>query len=129
MLKESAILLVDDDEIEQTLIGERLEARGFGVVRASNGEEALSMMSERPFPVLLTDWQMPVMDGIEFARQVRARGMDDTYIIMLTVRSEQSAIEMGYEAGIDDYINKQVTEVELLGRITAAFNTSNLRRS
>jgi two-component system, cell cycle response regulator len=124
-----SILVVDDDEIELALVGDQLEARGFDVVRASNGEEALAMMDERFFPVLLTDWQMPLMDGIELAERVRARGLDETYIVMLTMRDARFDYERGYSAGIDDYLTKKLPDVELHARITAAFNTAALRRS
>jgi two-component system, cell cycle response regulator len=124
-----SILIVDDDEIELALIGDQLEARGFDVVRASNGQEALELMDKRFFPVLLTDWQMPLMDGIELAERVRARGMDETYIVMLTMRDGRFDYERGYGAGIDDYLTKKLPDVELHARITAAFNTAALRRS
>jgi two-component system, cell cycle response regulator len=124
-----SILIVDDDEIELALVGDQLEARGFDVVRASNGQEALELMDKRFFPVLLTDWQMPLMDGIELAERVRALGMDETYIIMLTMRDGRFDYERGYGAGIDDYLTKKLPDVELHARITAAFNTAALRRS
>lgn len=124
-----SILIVDDDEIERSLIGDQLEARGFDVVRAANGQEALALMVQRYFPVLLTDWQMPVMDGIELAEQVRARGMDETYIVMLTMRDSAFDYERGYAAGIDDYLTKKLPDVELHARINAALNTAALRSS
>jgi diguanylate cyclase (GGDEF)-like protein len=124
-----SILVVDDDEIELALVGDQLEARGFDVVRASNGQEALALMNERFFPVLLTDWQMPLMDGIELAERVRARGMDETYIVMLTRRDGRFDYERGYGAGVDDYLTKKLPDVELHARITAAFNIAALRRS
>jgi two-component system cell cycle response regulator len=124
-----SILVVDDDEIELSLIGDQLEGRGFDVVRASNGQEALSLVDERFFPVLLTDLQMPLMDGIELAERVRARGMDETYIVMLTMRDGRFDYERGYAAGIDDYLTKKLPDVELYARINAAFNTAALRRS
>jgi diguanylate cyclase (GGDEF)-like protein len=122
-------LVVDDDEIALTLIGDQLEGRGFDVVRASNGQEALALIDERFFPVLLTDLQMPLMDGIELAERVRARGMDETYIVMLTMRDGRFDYERGYAAGIDDYLTKKLPDVELYARINAAFNTAALRRS
>lgn len=124
-----SILVVDDDEIELALIGGQLEARGLDVFRASNGKEALAMIEERFFPVLLIDWQMPLMDGIELAERVRARGMDETYIVMLTGRDGHFDYRRGYEAGIDDYLTKKLPDVELHARITAAFGTAALRHS
>ncbi|MDP9082981.1 MAG: response regulator, partial [Pseudomonadota bacterium] len=124
-----SILVVDDDEIELALIGDQLAARGLDVSRASNGKEALAMIEQRFFPVLLTDWQMPLMDGIELAERVRARGMDETFIVMLTGRDGRFDYRRGYEAGVDDYLTKKLPDVELYARITAAFGTAALRRS
>lgn len=123
------ILIVDDDELERALIGDRLEARGFGVSQAAQGQEALAILEKRSFPVLLVDWQMPVMDGIELTERVRARGMQDTYIIMLTARDGDFDYERGYQAGVDDYLTKKVHDPELLARIHAGFNTFALRRA
>jgi len=112
-----------------TLIGDQLEARGFDVVRASNGQEALALISERYFPVLLTDWQMPLMDGIELTKRVRARGIHETCIVMLTIQDDRFDYERGYAAGVDDYVSKKHADIELHARINAACNTAALRRS
>src|ERR1700676_3517222 len=122
------ILVVDDDEMALTLIGDQLEARGFDVVRASNGQEALALISERYFPVLLTDWQMPLMDGIELTKRVRALGLHETCIVMLTIRDGRVDYERGYAAGVDDFLSKKLADVELHARINAACNTAALRR-
>jgi two-component system cell cycle response regulator len=124
-----SILLVDDDEVVLTLIRKMLESRGLDVVQASNGRDALALISERPFSVLLTDWRMPQMDGIELARQVRARGMDETCIVMHTVRDGLFDYEAGYKAGVDDYLTKRPPDVAWYARINAAFDTAALRRS
>jgi sigma-B regulation protein RsbU (phosphoserine phosphatase) len=122
-----SILIVDDDELERALIGDRLDARGFEVAHAADGREALAMLEKQSFPVLLIDWQMPVMDGIELTERLRARGMADTYIIMLTARDSNFDYERGYAAGVDDYLSKKVREAELLARIHAGFSTFALR--
>jgi len=123
-----SILVVDDDEIELALVGDQLESRGFHVVRSSNAKDALTLMVEQRFPVLLTDLQMPGMDGIDLTRRVRARGLDDAYIIMLTMRDASFDYERGYAAGVDDYLTKKLPDVELHARISAAFKTSAQRR-
>jgi DNA-binding response OmpR family regulator len=123
------ILIVDDDELERILIADRLEARGFDVTRAANGEEALAILERACIPVLLVDWSMPVMNGIELTEQLRARGMDDSYIIMLTGRDTTIEFEEGYRAGVDDYLTKKIRDTELLARIHAGFSTYSLRRA
>jgi DNA-binding response OmpR family regulator len=123
------ILIVDDDELERALISDRLEARGFEVALAANGAEALALLEGPVVPVLLVDWSMPVMNGIELTERLRARGMDDSYIIMLTARDTNLDYEAGYRAGVDDYLTKKVRDTELLARIHSGFSTFALRRS
>jgi DNA-binding response OmpR family regulator len=123
------LLIVDDDELELALIADRLVGAGFEVQRALNGEEALAMLSRRWMPVVITDWQMPVMDGIAFTEELRARGVEDTYVIMLTMRESSMDYERGYHAGVDDYLTKKLPDAELFARIHAGFNTLALRRS
>jgi DNA-binding response OmpR family regulator len=123
------ILVVDDDELELALVCDRLEHCGFDVRRAANGAEALKILENEWFPVILTDWQMPIMSGIELAERLRGKGVTDTVIIMLTVLDKSFDYERAYEAGVDEYLTKKLPEVELFARIHAAFNTLNLRRA
>ena len=123
------ILLVDDDELELELLADRLGDAGFEVKQASNGQQALEALRDRWYPLVITDWQMPVMDGLQFSEALRARGEQDTYIIMLTMRDSNLDFERGYASGVDDYLTKKVPDAELFARINAAFNTLALRRS
>jgi len=123
------ILLVDDDDLELALLSNRLGAAGFDVAIATNGEQALSMLAQQWYPLVITDWQMPLLDGIAFTAALRARGVNDTYVIMLTMRESSLDYERGYRAGVDDYLTKNLSDVDLFARIHAAFNTLTLRRS
>lgn len=125
---ELKILVVDDDELARSLLGDRLQSRGFEVTQAADGQAALTLLEEQPFPVLLVDWRMPVMDGLELTRAVRARGLKDIYVIMLTSIEDELGYEQGYQAGVDDYLIKKVRDVELLARIHAAFTVYSLRQ-
>jgi PleD family two-component response regulator len=125
----SRVLVVDDDELELELMADRLAHAGFEVSCAPNGEEALQLIDQQWYPLVITDWLMPVMDGIAFTEALRERGATDTYIIMLTMREASVDYERGYIAGVDDYLSKRVPDAELFARITAAFNTLALRRS
>jgi two-component system cell cycle response regulator len=125
----SRVLLVDDDELELELMADRLTAAGFEVACAQNGAAALQLIEQQWYPLVITDWLMPVMDGIAFTEALRGRGATDTYIIMLTMREASVDYERGYIAGVDDYLSKRVPDAELFARITAAFNTLALRRS
>lgn len=126
---ELSILIVDDDELTRELIGGRLEERNFKVTYAADGKAALASIESHPVSVALVDWQMPVMDGIEFTEKLRARGVSDTSIIMLTTRDGPIDFERGYNAGVDDYLTKKVTDQELLARIYSGFSTFKLRRA
>jgi DNA-binding response OmpR family regulator len=126
---EAKILVVDDDELELALLCDRLQSCGLVVHRAGNGEEALTQLDKEWFPVVLTDWQMPRMSGVELTENLRARGMTDTFVIMLTVLETTFDYERAYQAGVDDYLSKKRPEVELLARIHAAFSTVSLRKA
>lgn len=125
----SRILVVDDDEQDRELITRRLTSAGFEVQHAANGRDALELLDKQWYPLVITDWHMPVMDGLVLTRALRARGAEDTYIIMLTMRDASNDFEQGYVAGVDDYLTKKVSDPELFARIHAAFNTLALRRS
>jgi CheY-like chemotaxis protein len=123
------VLLVDDDELELELLAHRIGSAGFEVVCAKHGQEALDLIARQWFPVIITDWQMPVMDGIALVEALRGRGIDDSYVMMLTMREQTPDYERGYRAGVDDYLTKRLPDAELLVRIHAAFNAISLRRS
>ncbi len=125
----SRILVVDDDAQDRELLTRRLTAAGFEVQHASNGQEALDLLAGQWCPLVITDWHMPVMDGLALTQALRQRGAEDTYIIMLTMRDASTDFEQGYVAGVDDYLTKKVSDPELFARIHAAFNTLALRRS
>jgi CheY-like chemotaxis protein len=125
---DKRILVVDDDELELSLIADRLRARKLEVSQAANGQEALDTLARQWFPVVITDWQMPVMDGLEFTRELRKRGTTDTFVIMLTVLDSSFDYERAYESGVDDYLSKKQPDVELYARIHSAFTTLSLRR-
>jgi DNA-binding response OmpR family regulator len=123
------ILVVDDDELERVLVADRLESRGFEVTRAANGADAIAKLEGQVFPVILVDWSMPIMSGIEFTETLRKSGVDESYIIMLTARDSTLDHEAGYRAGVDDYLTKKVCDTEILARIHAGLNTFNLRHA
>lgn len=123
------VLVVDDDELERELLADRLAFCGLKITQARGGKEALDLLKDRWFPIILTDWQMPGMDGIELTEQVRSCGVTDTYVMMLTVLDSEFDYERGYRAGIDDYLSKKLPSTEVLARVHSAFSTLALRRS
>ena len=95
------ILLVDDDELELELMADRLRSLGFETHTVSDGGAALELLQTQSFPVVITDWQMPRMDGIRLTENLRGQGDNDTYIIMLdsfTTRVGCAAFIPGEEA-------------------------------
>ena len=122
-----SVLVVDDDELERALISDRLVQRGIQVGEARDGAEALERLRKDAVPVVVVDWHMPVMDGIEFTERFRAELPGDTYVIMLTSRKQDFDYERGYRAGVDDYLTKGVREPELIARIHAGLHTHALR--
>jgi DNA-binding response OmpR family regulator len=128
MKRAMRVLLIDDDDIERALIRSRLEARGIRVSEAGNGEEGLAGMAGGPVAVAIVDWQMPVMNGLEFVRRCKEAGHDDTYLIMLTARRDPLDFETGYQAGIDDYLTKDVGDSELIARVHSGLSTFSLRQ-
>lgn len=118
------VLVVDDEPAQRALLGYNLQAAGFRVAMASDGEEALTLCAENPPDVILLDWMLPKLSGIEVCRQIKARPETrKTAIIMVSARSEEGDRVRGLETGADDYIVKPYSIGELLARVKA-----NLRR-
>jgi sigma-B regulation protein RsbU (phosphoserine phosphatase) len=122
-----SVLVVDDDELERALIADRLTQRGIKVGEEPDGAKALARLAQETVPVVVVDWHMPVMDGIEFTERFRAEKPRDTYVIMLTSRKEDFDFERGYRAGVDDYLTKGVREPELISRIHCGLHVYSLR--
>ena len=114
------VLLVEDEEALLTMLRYNLEREGFEVATAINGEEALITIDERRPDVVLLDWMLPLVSGIEVCRQLR-RGPDtrDLPIIMLTARGEEGDKIRALNAGADDYITKPFSPSELTARLNA----------
>jgi DNA-binding response OmpR family regulator len=123
------LLIVDDDELELALIADRLGAAGYNVATANNGEQARQMLSTGAYPVVITDRQMPVMDGLQFVEQMRETQDTSSYFIMWSVRAEEDDRDHGFSRGVDDYVSKQSPDIELLARIETGFNTVEMRQS
>lgn len=114
------ILLVEDEPAIQELIAANLARAGHHVVRASDAETAQRLVREALPDLVLLDWMLPGMSGIEFARRLRGEERTRTIpIIMLTARGEEQDKVSGLETGADDYITKPFSPRELVARIKA----------
>ena len=114
------ILFVDDEADLVTLLRYNLERAGFDVLTAPDGEEALLIVAERQVDLVLLDWMMPHMSGIEVCRQLRRKpATRNIPIIILTARTEETDRIRGLDTGADDYISKPFSTDELVARIRA----------
>ncbi len=115
------ILAVDDDLVARTVVCSLLRKLGHDVLEAENGQEAWDIFNSLEFGVLIVDWEMPVMDGLELCRRIREAEREKyTYIIMLTGRIGKQNFVDGINAGADDFANKPVSPPELEARLRVA---------
>jgi diguanylate cyclase (GGDEF)-like protein len=125
-----AILLAEDDPVTRMLMTRFLKKAGYEVDAVSNGSEALDKMTARYYPILVTDWEMPEMDGASLCKAVRNLQLDGyVYALLLTARDSKDNIIAGLEAGADDYLIKPVHEAELIARLNAGRRILNLEHS
>ncbi len=114
------ILIVEDEEALTTLLRYNLEAEGFEVDSAARGDEAELRLQEQVPDLILLDWMLPGLSGIELCRRVRARRETASLpVIMLTARGEEGDRIRGLGTGADDYIVKPFSVPELLARVRA----------
>ena len=119
-LNKPYILIVEDEAPLVTLLRYNLEKQGFRVEEAGDGGEALTRIAEAPPDLLLLDWMLPTMSGIEVCRQIRRRPVTRTLpVIMLTARAEEQDAVRGLDTGADDYITKPFSTRELVARVKA----------
>jgi DNA-binding response OmpR family regulator len=112
------VLVVDDDELVRTSLTTLLRTREFDVESAASGADALRIMAAAPCQILLTDWQMPDMDGLSLCQSVRDNQPDRyVYVLLHTVRDGEEALLAGLAAGADDYVVKGAPVSELLARL------------
>ena len=113
------ILVVDDDDIAQSMLENILTEAGHDVKLADEGQEALDMWRQGDFRLVVWDWDMPEMNGLELCRAIRSQGFSYTYVILLTSHNSQDHIVEGLSAGADDFLSKPFDPGELVVRIRA----------
>jgi two-component system phosphate regulon response regulator PhoB len=118
-------MIVEDEAALVTMLRYNLEKEGYNVIEAADGEEALTVVSERLPDLIILDWMLPVMSGIEVCRQLRRKPRSrDIPIIMVTARGEESDRVRGLNMGGDDYLTKPFSMPELLARVRALLRRS-----
>ena len=123
------ILLVDDEPTQRLIIARLLKRAGYEVDMASNGREALAKLEHGDFPLMITDWEMPEMDGVALCSALRSSEKGYTYIILLTSRDAIEHLVAGLQSGADDYLIKPVIEPELIARLSTGRRIVTLERS
>ena len=112
------ILVVDDDDIAAEMLAKALEAAGHSVRMAANGVEALDVLAAEPIRMVISDWVMPEMNGLELCRQIRGGSFPAyIYIILLTSQDRPEDVVEGLSAGADDFITKPFSPAELIVRL------------
>ena len=120
------ILFVDDSQLQQKQIEMIFKDTGYHVLFASNGVEALKMIELTMPSLVITDIQMPEMDGYTLCKSIRERYRDfDLPIIVTTSTIEESTLQKTYQMGADDFIPKPITEDKLINKVNRYFNTKN----
>jgi DNA-binding response OmpR family regulator len=122
------ILLVEDEAASRETLKAILAAQGHEVVAAEDGADAWTVWQAEHHRLVLADWLMPRMDGLELCRRIRAAtGVPYTYFIMETIRSGRGNFLEAMAAGVDDFITKPIIPDELVARLKAAERILGLR--
>jgi two-component system, OmpR family, phosphate regulon response regulator PhoB len=122
----ASILVIEDEEPLQVLLRYNLESEGYKVRHSAQGEDALYLISDEKPDLILLDWMLPGISGIEVCRLIRAKPeARDIPIIMLTARSEEAERVRGLATGADDYLVKPFSVPELLARIKTILRRVN----
>ena len=123
-IDQPCILVVEDELAQREVLAYNLEAEGYLVIHADNGENALMLVEEEMPDVIVLDWMMPHLSGIEVCRRLKSKSTTRGIpIIMLSARSEDVDRVRGLETGADDYVVKPYSVIELMARVR-----SQLRR-
>jgi two-component system sensor histidine kinase/response regulator len=122
------ILVVEDDPVSRGLMVKLLKQSGHAITAVENGLKALETFKMQSFHIVLTDWMMPKLDGIELCRTIRNQKFSENYIyiILLTSKNAQADILSGLDAGADDYLVKPFNPSELLARLNTGVRILNL---
>ena len=112
------VLVVEDEPAQREVLAYNLEAEGFDVAKAESGDDALMLVDETPPDVIILDWMLPGVSGIEICRRLKSNAETRKIpVIMLTARSEEADRVRGLETGADDYVIKPYSVIELMARV------------
>jgi DNA-binding response OmpR family regulator len=124
-----SVLIAEDDEISLKILERYLGRWGYQAYKAKDGQTALEVLRSNPISILLTDWHMPEMSGVDLIRKIRDQIQDRyIYAILLTARTERVDFLHAMEAGADDYLTKPIDSEMLAARLKVAFRIVNLEK-
>lgn len=124
------VLVVDDDELIREQLTALISDAGYDVRVAKSGAEALAIFDQEPCRIVLSDWEMPDMDGVALCRNIRNQKVAGyTYVLMLTVRRTKRDVVAGLTAGADDYVVKGAPPEELLARLAVGRRITSLEHT
>ncbi|MHB8897255.1 MAG: PP2C family protein-serine/threonine phosphatase [Thermoguttaceae bacterium] len=124
------VLIAEDDRISRSMLQRQLEKWGHAVVAAVDGKDAWEKFQAGGFSIVVSDWMMPEMDGIELVRRIReSQTQGYVFVILLTARSKKEDVIVGMEAGADDFLSKPFDQGELRVRLRAGERIIELERS
>ncbi len=130
MEEKFPILIADDNLVARKLLEKTLAKEGHEIVSVENGKKALEMFNERFFPIVLTDWMMPEMDGPTLCQAIREKITSSyVYIILLTAKASKEDIISGLRSGADDYLTKPIDNAELIARLNTGERILTLEKS
>ena len=130
MEEKFPILIADDNLVARKLLEKTLAKEGHEIVSVDNGKKALEMFNERFFPIVLTDWMMPEMDGPTLCQAIRENITSSyVYILLLTAKASQEDIISGLKSGADDYLTKPINNAELIARLNNGERILTLEKS
>ncbi|MEM6618624.1 MAG: SpoIIE family protein phosphatase [Pseudomonadota bacterium] len=114
------VLVVDDSKLQRRIVSLSLQKWGFNVLEADSGQAALDICRTEPIDLIISDWMMPGMDGLEFCKEFRKLKRDRYgYFILVTSKNEKNDVAKGLDIGADDFLSKPVNSAELKARIRA----------
>lgn len=123
------VLLVDDSAMQRRILSVSLRKQGYEIIEADSGQTALELCKTMPPDIVLSDWMMPGMDGLEFCRRFRKMEKDGYgYFILLTSRTDKGDVSHGLDCGADDYLPKPVVFDELRARLSAGERIVQMHR-
>lgn len=125
------ILVAEDDAVTRRRLAFLLKKNGYTVDLAEDGETAWRLFQENPYPIVLTDWSMPGMDGPDLCKLIREFEHENeyTYLILITGKTEKSKVAEGLASGADDYVTKPFDSGELLARLRTGQRIISLQSS